>query len=76
MQGVSLRFRIGDMDLGKLFDFGQAHAQFFPFLEKDPTFFSTRRKLLAEGKAFYFPTPMDGFLQEHRQEFPETPVHT
>lgn len=38
MQGMSLRFRIGDMDLGKLFDFGKAHAQFFPFLEKDPTF--------------------------------------
>jgi len=76
MQGMSLRFRIGHIDLDRLFAFGEANPTYFPQSRNDANFFASRRRQAAEGTAFFLPTKLDWILAAHRDEFPDIPEHT
>ncbi|HEV7298320.1 MAG TPA: FAD-dependent oxidoreductase [Tepidisphaeraceae bacterium] len=76
MQGMSLRFRIGHIDLERLFAFGEQNPAYFPQSQHDHDFFASRRRLASAGAAFFLPTRLDGILAAHRDEFPDIPEHT
>jgi hypothetical protein len=76
LQGVSLRFRIGHIDLERLFQWGASNPRYYPHYQKNPAFFDDCRKALREKRGFYLPSRLDLIFDEYRDAFPDLPEKT